>query len=116
MEYIIVDIKKPLFDYENVDFVYIRNKYIKEAKRKNLYLKIITPKGTHYTTPQDWMKGCKKIEKVFKFPDRPMKLVGNYAIPNDPPEMADISKDHYLENMCRLGDVFRKKILKKRGY
>lgn len=115
MEYITVDIKKPLFDYEEVDFVYIRDKYIREAKRKNKFLKIITPKGVHYTSPQDWLKNCKKINKVFKFPDKPMKLVGNYATPNDSPETADISQDHYLENMCRLGDIFRKKILKKRG-
>lgn len=106
-EYIEVTIKKPLYDYEGRYFVYIRDKYLKQAK-KGKTLKINVPKGSAYYSYEEWMKGCKKMEQVFKFEDRPMKLVGNYLeVGHGKPD-----SNNYLKTMRRLGKVFRRKYAK----
>lgn len=109
-DYVEITIKKPLYEFEGENFVYIWDKYIKKAKKENKLLRITTPAGDHYTTWKDWIKNGKKIKKVFKFENRPMHLTGNYAIPNQPPKEEEINMDNYLKNMLKL-----KKIAKKKG-
>lgn len=84
-DFIEVNITKPLYEYQGSPFVNIRDIYLNKAKKTKKMLKIITPTTVHYTTPEQWIKTGKKTSEVFLFPDRPMKLVGNYAINNNPP-------------------------------
>jgi hypothetical protein len=111
MDYIEVNILKPLYIYEGVPFVNIRDKYLKQAKYQGKLLKITTPTTTHYTTPEAWIKTGKKLKEVFLFPNRPMKLVGNYATDNKPPVEHEINMDNYLSNMSKL-----RAIAKAKGY
>lgn len=73
MDYISVYINKPLY----ASFVYVRDKYIKEAKNKNCRLKISCPTETCLVTADEWLKDAKMIEKEFLIPGHPMKLYGN---------------------------------------
>lgn len=57
---------------------YIRDKYIKIAKSRNLKLVIKTPDGIATYTASAWMDGADRMEKVFNFPDRPMILFGKH--------------------------------------
>lgn len=74
-----VEIRKPLFD----NFVYIRDVYLNRAKREGVPIKIKIPegayKGEYVTSYEEFMKGAKKMEKVFNIPNKPMVLWGNYA-------------------------------------
>lgn len=107
-DYIEVTINKPLYEYEGAYFVNIRDKFIREARKKDKLLKINVPAGTAYYTWQEWMKGAKKSEQVFKFKDRPMKFVGNYVdINHGQPTM-----DNYLSNMQRLSRIFKTRYAK----
>lgn len=72
-KYIEVHIKKPVYS----DFVYVRDKYIFEARRKGLMLKISCPLSECIVSPDDWLMNAKKLEKVFLRPDKPMILYGN---------------------------------------
>jgi len=75
MEYIDIKITKPLHG----TFCYIRDMYIKRAWREKKDLRITIPYGTAVISPARWMKGAKKITKVFNYPDNPMILYGNYV-------------------------------------
>jgi hypothetical protein len=75
MRFIEIEIREPLFG----NFVYIRDKYIREAFETGSFLKITTPHGTGYHSPKEWMKDAKKMEKEFKIPGKPMILYGNHA-------------------------------------
>ena len=109
MEYIEVTIRRPLFKFQERFFVYIRDKYLKQAKRKGKLLKINVPEGSAYYSYDEWMKGCRRMEQVFRFPDRPLKLIGNYLeISHGVP-----STNNYVDTMIRLGKVFKKKYGKK---
>lgn len=68
-----IDIKKPMFD----NFVYIYDKFIKQAEKENKYLRITIPNGTGVMSPKVWMKGAKKMEKIYKIAGVPMILWGN---------------------------------------
>jgi len=70
-----VNIHKPLYD----NFVNIREKYILEAINRGEPLRIIIPQGSAVVDPRWWMKNGKRVEQVFKIPDRPMVLWGNYV-------------------------------------
>ena len=52
-------------------------------------MKITTPHGIGYFTYEEWMKGAKKMKQIFKFPDRPMILWGNYWSTKGQPSMAE---------------------------
>lgn len=80
--YIEIEFSKPLFEYEGRYFIYLRDKYLREARRTGKLLSIKTPQGVGFYTYEEWMKGAKRMEQVFKFPDRPLKLIGNYFVPN----------------------------------
>jgi hypothetical protein len=109
MDYIEVDIKKPLYFYEDAPFVNIRDKYLNQAKSEHKYLKITTPTTTHYTLPEDWIKTGKRLSEVFLFKDRPMILWGNYATQNDPPEDKEVGRGVYLNSMTKLRDIAKAK-------
>lgn len=68
-----VFISKPLYN----NFAYINESYIKKAEKLNQKLHIKTPKGEITCTPQEWLKGAKRMEKVFLRPNEPMVLFGN---------------------------------------
>jgi hypothetical protein len=74
-KYIEVTIKKPLFN----NFCYIRDIYVNQAKRAHIPLRITIPQGTAIMSAQEWMDGAKEMKKVFKQPDNPMVLYGNYV-------------------------------------
>lgn len=73
--YIDINIRKPVFG----NFCYIRETYIKQARREGKLLKITTPNGTGIISPDDWEKNGKVLLKEFKIPGRPMRLVGNHV-------------------------------------
>ena len=68
-----VFIKKPIYN----NFVYVRDLYLKQAEYTGEKLHIKTPKGELVCTPEEWKKGAKYMEKVFKYAGEPMKLWGN---------------------------------------
>jgi len=74
--YIEITIFKPLYG----NFCYIRDSYIRESKRTGKKLKIKLPNGTGIMSADEWMDGAKRIEKVFKIPEKPMVLYGNDVI------------------------------------
>jgi hypothetical protein len=113
-DFIEVDIRKPLYVYEGVPFCNIRDKYLKKAKYQGKLLKITTPTTTHYTTPEAWIKTGKKLKEVFLFEKHPMTLWGNFAVDNNPPVEHEINMGNYLDNMHKLSEIFRTKILRKR--
>jgi len=75
MQYITVNIRKPLF----ANFVYIRSKYLDQARRLNIPLKITIPQGTAVVSVDEWMKDSKVMLKEFKIKGKPMKLIGNFV-------------------------------------
>ena len=108
MEFVTVEIKKPLYEYEGSPFVNIRDIYLKKAKAKHLMLKITTPTTTHYTTPEKWKKGGKRTKEVFLFENSPMILYGNYATNNEEPkEPEKITMD--LSVRERLSQIWKEK-------
>ena len=75
--FVYVDIRKPLYD----NFVYIRyDKYIRQAIDRGAKLKIRIPQGIGIHDPEEWMRTGKRMEKVFKRPDEPMVLWGNWVM------------------------------------
>lgn len=71
-----ITIYKPVYG----TFVYIRDSYIKEAKRKNVPLHIIIPGiADSIISVSDWLKDAKILFKEFKIPGHPMKLYGNHV-------------------------------------
>ena len=99
--YIEVEIKKPLYGTK----VFIRDKYIKQARKENKKLKIISGDITGIYSPKEWLEKAEKMEKVFNFPDRPMVLWGNYL----KEKSDDISMKTYKKNMGRLVEIARSK-------
>jgi hypothetical protein len=79
-------IEKPLY----ANFVYVRDRYIKEAEVTGQMLHIATPKGERTCTPQEWLDGAKRMEKQFRFPE-PMILWGNYVTPS-PKRISEIEE------------------------
>ena len=71
---IVLKMEKPLFGSK----YYIRNKYIKLSKRRNLAIVLETPDGKATYTAKGWLKDADRMEKVFNFPDRPMILWGKH--------------------------------------
>ena len=68
-------IQKPIYS----NFVYIYDKYLKQAERNGDRLHIKTPKGEIVCTPEQWRRQAKIMKKVFKRPNEPMTLIGNYV-------------------------------------
>lgn len=72
---VIITMRKPVYG----SLFYIRDKYIKIARDKKIPLVIKSPEGTSTWDVKDWMRGAKKMKKVFQFPDNPMILYGNFV-------------------------------------
>jgi len=68
-------IKKPLYD----NFVNLRKSLLLRAIKDGELIKITIPQGSAIVSPVWWIKTGKESEKVFKIPDRPMKLCGNFV-------------------------------------
>ena len=76
---IIVEIRKPLFK----NFAYVREKYLLTAIENGVKIEIRIPQGAAVVDPKTWMKTGKRMEKVFKFPNSPLVLYGNYVTIED---------------------------------
>jgi len=70
-----VIIYKPLYD----NYITIRESIVRRAIKNHRLLKITIPQGTAIVHPEDWLRTGKKMEKIFKIPDKPMVLIGNYV-------------------------------------
>lgn len=76
------ELKKPLYDSEKGYKIFIWNKYINQAIQHGKKLKIrVSDVGVGIYTPSEWTTGADYMSKVFKRPDEPMKLIGNYFTP-----------------------------------
>ena len=71
-KYVEIRINKPLYG----TMAYIRDTYINRAKKLNIPLRIVLPEGTAEYSAKEWLKGAKRMEKVFLIPDKPMVLFG----------------------------------------
>ena len=86
-----IKINKPLYD----NYVNIRTSILYDAIKKGVLLKIEIPQGIAYACPKWWIKTGTPTEKVFKIPNKPMKLVGNYVplkTKTEDEEMEEFSK------------------------
>jgi hypothetical protein len=71
-----IDIRKPLYG----SFVNLREDHLKQAIKKGEAFYVSIKGGPKVKIdPQEWIRTGKKAEQVFRFKDRPMKLVGNYV-------------------------------------
>ena len=114
-DFIEVPIKTPLFVYEGSPCVRINSKYVRQAYKQGKLLKVTCEGHTHYMTAEQCRSKWKKVKEAFLFPEHPMKMFEGYVVDNNLPEKHEINRDNYLDNMCKLGDIFRKKILKRAG-
>ena len=85
--FVYVDIKKPIYG----SYVGIRDKYIFRAKREKKKLFIRIPQGTCTISPEKFLKGAQRIEKVFLIPDKPMVLYANTIHVDKPTPIEDVS-------------------------
>lgn len=69
-------IRKPLYETDEGDFVYIRVERLNEAIAHKELLEVETPRTVARIDPYKWKKEGKRMEKVFKIPNRPMILYG----------------------------------------
>lgn len=69
---IIFDLHKPIYG----SFFGIWDKWIKIAKKKNLYMVVNTPFGKSTFTYKSYMNGAKRMERFFKNPEVPMIFYG----------------------------------------
>lgn len=122
-QFIEIKFEKPLFTYGEGFFIYLRDKYLKEAKKTGKVMRIETSEGVGYYTYKEWKDGAKYMEQVFKFKDMPLKLWGNYLIVGNNKEKYDddynheqlllsSSKAEYDSSRSRLSELW-KKALKK---
>lgn len=72
--FIIVDIHLPIYTNDAISGVAVNKKYLIEAKEYGRYLVVRTPTGEEIFTPNN-LKKIKTFNKVFKYPDDPMKMV-----------------------------------------
>ena len=74
-ENVTVVIEKPLYD----NYVNIRDIYLKQAAREGIPLRIVIPQGEALVDPREWVATGKRVEQVFKIPNKPMVLYGNFV-------------------------------------
>ena len=70
-----VTIKKPMYGA----FVYIRDRVLYDAIHDGERIQVCIPQGSAIIDPKEWIRTGKKLEKVFKIPNRPMVLWGNHV-------------------------------------
>lgn len=80
-----MEIDRPI--YGNV--VAIREKILKEAKKNKKAIVINSPGCQEVVSPDMWIERSKRIEKVFKIPDRPMVLWQGEVKQEDNPKPID---------------------------
>ena len=108
MEFITVEILKPLYVYEDFPCVRINSKYVIQAKKYNKMLKVTCEGHTHYMTYKECKSKWKKVFETFLFPDRPMEMREGYVVDNDPPkEPEKVTMDLSIRE--RLAKEFRAK-------
>jgi len=115
MDFIEVPIREPLYVYKDYPCVRINAKFVRQAYQQGKWLKVTCEGHTHYMTAEECKSKWKRKKEVFLFENSPMRMFEGFVIDNDPPVEHEINMDNYLDNMTKLGDVFRKKILKKAG-
>lgn len=101
--YIEISFSKPLFEYEGGQFLYLRDKYLREARRTGKPMRIKTPEGEALYTYEEWMEGAKRMEEVFKFPSSPMILWGNYWVANH----GQPNQEEYDGSRLRMKDLWK---------
>ena len=69
-KYVNINILKPIYG----QYVGIRDKYIFKAKREHKKLRITIPQGEVIISPEAYLRGATRIEKVFLIKDKPMVL------------------------------------------
>ena len=72
--FLVVEIKDPLYIYNDSDCVRINEKYIKQASQNCQYLVIRTPHGEKQIMPKALKKVGKKVKEVFLYEDCPMTM------------------------------------------
>jgi len=77
MSTIKVLVKKPT----HKDYVFVKDKYIKQAERTGKRLQIVTPAGERICSAKDWMDGGRRVERQCgEF--RPLVMWGNTIFPS----------------------------------
>lgn len=73
----VTEIRKPIYG----TCVALNERLLNEAIRKGKKILVKCPGAEETIDPQEWKKTAMRIEKVFRFPDRPMilyqKLIGS---------------------------------------
>lgn len=72
--YVVVDIHKPLYVYDDKDIVRVRDIYVKQASLARKALVIRTPNGEMIIYPKALKTEGKKVKEIFLRPDQPMVL------------------------------------------
>ena len=71
--FIVVDIKKPIFETETYSRVRVNKKYSDDARITFRYLLVRCPKGELVFLPKA-LKKMKIVKEAFLYPDNPMKM------------------------------------------
>ncbi len=74
MQYIV---QKPIWKGTDLINIGIRETFLKSAIKKREPIEVVCGDKRAYIDPKTFMKTGKLIEKVFKFPDNPMRLWQN---------------------------------------
>lgn len=100
MNLVTVNIKKPLYG----TYCYIRSEIVDGAIRSGSKMEVILPKGKSIEDPVEWKKTGKVMKKVFKFPDNPMILYGNYVKLQNIPEgkVVEVEKTNQLNLLLSI--------------
>lgn len=72
--FLIVNIDKPIYVNDEISGVAINQKYFEDAIRRRKYLVVRTPTGEVTIMPKQYIKNNKTFNKVYLFPDKPMKM------------------------------------------
>lgn len=81
-----IELYKPLFKNKRGYFHNIYDKHLKDAIKEKKIIQAKTFHGIYEIDPKQWIATGKKMEQVFKRPDEPMILYGNYLKPPTPEE------------------------------
>lgn len=90
--YLVKHFDKPLYTYEGKYKIFLDQRFIDKAKRRKRKIKlVVTDVGEGIYSPAEWLRNSEYMEKVYKYPDNPMKLWGNYfeaghGIKSEPPK------------------------------
>lgn len=103
-----IEIEKPVYG----TFVYIRDKYIIQAKKTNKKLIIKTAGITGICTAKEWLKNSEKIKKVYLIPNQPMVMYGNHVskfVKIEPKEIPSLTKNGASKLLSAYRDMLKAK-------